>query len=132
MDIIKIIFILLAGIFIGYHNSYRTIILNCPKTMEKIIKKLIKQTARWSTAAAQDKSPLISVLHANYGMGYLMALKSIASQEQINKVSKINMQKFETEITNQQDKSTLFAAKNCPNFTKHLNTYLARIAKEKD
>ena len=129
MDIIKIIFILLAGIFIGYHNSYRTIILNCPKTMEKIIKKLIKQTARWSTAAAQDKSPLISVLHANYGMGYLMALKSIASQEQINKVSKINMQKFETEITNQQDKSTLFAAKNCPNFTKHLNTYLARIAK---
>lgn len=132
MDIIKIIFILLIGIYIGYHNSYRTIILDCPKTMETIITKLIKQTARWSTAAAQDKSPLISVLHANYGMGYLMALKSIASQEQINKVSKINMQKFETEITNQQDKSTLFAAKNCPNFTKNLNTYLARIAKEKD
>ena len=100
--------------------------------MEIIIKKLIKQTARWSTAAAQDKSPLISVLHANYGMGYLMALKSIATQEQIKKATNINMQKFEAEITNQQDKSTLFAAKNCPNFTKHLNTYLARIAKEKD
>ena len=132
MDIIKIIFILLIGIYIGYHNSYRTIILDCPKTMEIIIKKLIKQTARWSTAAAQDKSPLISVLHANYGMGYLMALKSIATQEQIKKATNINMQKFEAEITNQQDKSTLFAAKNCPNFTKHLNTYLARIAKEKD
>lgn len=132
MDIIKIIFILLIGIYIGYHNSYRTIILDCPKTMETIITKLIKQTARWSTAAAQDKSPLISVLHANYGMGYLMALKSIATQEQIKQASNINMQKFEAEITNQQDKSTLFAAKNCPNFTKHLNTYLARIAKEKD
>ena len=132
MDIIKIIFILLIGIYIGYHNSYRTIILDCPKTMETIITKLIKQTARWSTAAAQDKSPLISVLHANYGMGYLMALKSIATQEQIKQASNINMQKFEAEITNQQDKSTLFAAKNCKNFTKHLNTYLARIAKEKD
>ena len=132
MEIIKIVFILFIGIYIGYHNSYRTIILNCPKTMETIIKKLIKQTARWSTAAAQDKSPLISVLHANYGMGYLMALKSIATQEQIKQASNINMQKFEAEITNQQDKSTLFAAKNCPNFTKHLNTYLARIAKEKD
>ena len=132
MDIIKIIFILFIGIYIGYNNSYRTIILDCPKTMEIIIKKLIKQTARWSTAAAQDKSPLISVLHANYGMGYLMALKSIATQEQIKQASNINMQKFEAEITNQQDKSTLFAAKNCPNFTKHLNTYLARIAKEKD
>lgn len=71
MDIIKIIFILLIGIYIGYHNSYRTIILDCPKTMETIITKLIKQTARWSTAAAQDKSPLIYVLHATYRMGYI-------------------------------------------------------------
>ena len=132
MDIIKIILLICLGIFIGYHNSYRTIILDCPKTMERIIKTLIRQTARWSTAAAQDKSPLVSVLHANYGMGYLMALQSIATQEQIKQVTDINMQKFESEILNQQDKSTLFAAKNCPNYTKHLNTYLARIAKEKD
>ena len=65
-------------------------------------------------------------------MAVIMALKSIATQEQIKQASNINMQKFEAEITNQQDESTLFAAKNCPNFTKHLNTYLARIAKEKD
>ena len=132
MDIVKIILILCIGIFIGYHNSYKTIILDCPKTMERIIKTLIRQTARWSTAADKDKSPLVSVLHANYGMGYLMALQSVATQEQIKQVSNINMQKFETEILNQQDKSTLFAAKNCPNYTKHLNAYLARIAKEKD
>ena len=100
--------------------------------MERIIRTLIRQTARWSTAAAQDKSPLISVLHANYGMGYLMALQSVATQEQNKQVTNINMQKFETEILNQQDKSTLIAAKNCPNYTKYLNTYLARIAKEKD
>ena len=31
-----------------------------------------------------------------------------------------------------EEGDALFAAKNCPNYTKHLNTYLARIAKEKD
>ena len=59
-------------------------------------------------------------------MGYLMALQSYATQEQIKQVSNINMQKFENEIIQQQDNSTLIIiyAKNCPNYTKHLNTYL--------
>ena len=69
MKLIKIIIILLIGIFIGYHNSYRTIILNCPETIKRIINILTRQTARWSTASSQDKSPLVRVLHANYGVG---------------------------------------------------------------
>lgn len=132
MNIIQILVILLIGIYIGYNNSYRTIILDCPKTIENIIKKLIRQTARWSTASQQDKSPLVGVLHANYGVGYLMALKDIATPAKIKEVTNINMQKFESEIINQQDKATLYAAKNCPNYTKHLNLYLAKIAKEKN
>ena len=47
------------------------------------IQKLTRQAARWSTAAAQDDSPLIAVLHANYGAGYLWALKDIATAKQI-------------------------------------------------
>ena len=94
MDLIKIIIILLIGVFIGYHNSYRTVILNCPQTISRIINILTRQTARWSSASNQDKSPLVAVLHANYGMGYLMALKDIATPQQIKSVSNINMQKF--------------------------------------
>jgi hypothetical protein len=132
MDLIKIIIILLIGVFIGYHNSYRTVILNCPQTISRIINILTRQTARWSSASNQDKSPLVAVLHANYGMGYLMALKDIATPQQIKSVSNINMQKFESEIVKQQDKATLYAVKKCQNYADHLNMYLAKIAKEKD
>ena len=55
MDLIKIIIILLIGVFIGYHNSYITVILNCPQTISRIINTLTRQTARWSNASNQYK-----------------------------------------------------------------------------
>ena len=96
----------------------------------RIVNILIRQCARWSTASAQDKSPLVSVLHANYGVGYLNALKDIATESQIKEYSNINLQKFTSEVINQQDKATMYTTKQCPNYAKHLNLYLARIAKE--
>ena len=130
MDLLKILIILLIGIYIGYTNSYKNIYLDCPQTMKRIINILVRQCARWSTASGQDKSPIVSVLHANYGVGYLNALKDIATEEQIKKYTNINLQKFTTEVLNQQDKATMYTAKECPNYAKHLNLYLARIAKE--
>ena len=130
MSFLKIILILLIGIYIGYKNSYRNIYLDCPKTMERIVNILIRQCARWSTASAQDKSPIVSVLHANYGVAYLSALKDIASESQIKKYSNINLQKFTSEVLKQQDNATMYTAKQCPNYAKHLNLYLAKIAKE--
>ena len=46
---------------------------------------MIRQTSRWAVASEQDKSPMISVLHANYAVGYLQALQDIASEKEINK-----------------------------------------------
>ena len=37
----------------------------------KVVKSLLRQSARWTVAARQDKNPLIAVLHANYGAAYL-------------------------------------------------------------
>ena len=36
------------------------------KLLHKQIQVLVRQAARWSTAAKQDKSSLVAVLHANY------------------------------------------------------------------
>lgn len=47
--------------------------------------KLIRQVARWSTAGKQDKNSMIAVLHANYGAGYLWALKDIIKMDIIEK-----------------------------------------------
>ena len=47
------------------------------------IETLIRQASRWSVAAQQDDSPIIALLHANYGAGYLWALKDIATDQEI-------------------------------------------------
>jgi hypothetical protein len=130
MELLKIMFILIIGIYIGSYINIKE--HQCSKRLKNIINTLIRQSARWSTASGQDKSPIIAVLHANYGVGYLSALKEIVTEEEIKQYSGINLQKFSKQIIQQQDKATLYAVKNCKNYAKDLNPYLAKIAKEKD
>ena len=100
------------------------------KLHNTMIKKLVRQTARWSTAASQDDNPVIAVLHANYAAGYLWALKDIASDNEIEKASNIKMMKFQKNIIDTQDKVNKKLVKLCPNFIKTDNPYLAKIGGE--
>ena len=96
---------------------------------EKLIKILVRQASRWSTAAKQDKNSMIAVLHANYGAAYLWALKDIASSEQIKLATGIDVLKFEREIVNTQDQVTTRMAELCPKYAPELS-YLSSIGKE--
>ena len=96
----------------------------------KIIKKLLRQTARWSTAATQDESPLIAVLHAYYCTGSLWALKDIASNKDIKTATNVDMTEFEKHVVSIQDSTTKNLSKVCPEFSKTDNEYLARIGGE--
>ena len=58
------------------------IMQNKTRGMKSSIEKLIRQSARYATAAQRDKSPVIAVLHANYAAAYLYALKDIARSEE--------------------------------------------------
>jgi len=80
------------------------------------IKTLIRQASRWSIAAQQDESPLIALLHANYGAGYLWALKDIASDREIYEATGINVLKFKKKIIDIQDGATKKVSKMCPQF----------------
>jgi hypothetical protein len=75
--------------------------------LHNIITKIVKESARWSIATEQDRTPMISVLHSNYGAGYLWALKDIATSEQIKNATGINVLEFEKQVTDIQDKSTM-------------------------
>ncbi len=101
--------------------------ISCDKT--SIIKTLLRQSARWSTAAEQDENPMIAILHANYGAGYLWALKDIATDNEIEETGKINILQFRDEIVKVQDEATLKMVKTCPNFAPK-KSYLTEIAKE--
>jgi hypothetical protein len=102
---------------------------NSQKMLNNIISTLVRQASRWSTAAEQDESPLIAVLHANYGAGYLWALKDIASNDQIESATGINSFKFEKEITTIQDDTTTNLVKICPRFAPK-SSYLTKLGGE--
>lgn len=79
---------------------------NKTRGMKSSIEKLIRQSARYATAAQQDKSPVIAVLHANYAAACLYALKDIASNSQIHNATGIDVKKFTQHVTNVQDMVT--------------------------
>jgi hypothetical protein len=128
----KFIHGLIFGIVIMYilNEIKKKCILSTSKSeLVTIIQILSRQAARWSTAAEQDESPLVAVLHANYGAGYLWALKDIANTEQINAATGIDMLKFEREIVSAQDNATKRMVKLCPDFGPK-RTYLTQIGGE--
>lgn len=102
---------------------------NYKEKYENAIKTLVRQAARWSTASVQDENVMISVLHANYGAGYLWALLDIAEPNEINKITGINIQKFKSSIVNAQDSASKKMIKVCPNFAPK-TSYLTKIAGE--
>ena len=102
---------------------------NNNKKIKFIAKKLIRQAARWSTAAKQDNNSMIAVLHANYGAAYLWALKEIINNDIIEKNTGINMMKFESEIVKIQDEATKKMAKLCPKYAPE-PSYLTSLSGE--
>ena len=99
------------------------------KLQNEAISILVRQAARWSTAAQQDKSYLIAVLHANYGAGYLWALKDIATSEQIYEATGVNLLEFEKEIVSIQDEITKRVMMECPSYGPP-RSYLTQVGGE--
>lgn len=91
-----------------YNNNY--------DLLKKNIQTLVRQAARWSTAAKQDDSSMIAVLHANYGAGYLWAVKDIATDDQIAKAAGIDIRTFENEIIKIQDQATVRMSQLCSDY----------------
>lgn len=100
-------------------------------TRKEMLEKLVRQASRWSLAAQQDETPLIAVLHANYGAGYLWAIKDVYSDQEIESVlgSREMRMKFEKQIISIQDKATRDTVKACPEFSGQVS-FLSKIAGE--
>ena len=126
---------LIIGILIGFISMYiinqiinKCWISNDTKSFHiELIKKLVRQTARWSTAAIQDDNPIIAVLHANYSTGYLWALKDIATDQEIYDSTGLDIIKFKQKIIDIQDKSTRRVSKACPDFLGDIDEYLLKV-----
>ena len=84
-----------------------------PSSLDKQIRILYRQTARYAVASAQDESSVIKTLHANYAMGYLMALKDIATAGDFKRATGTDIVLFESKITRIQDSSTVNLVSKC-------------------
>lgn len=116
---------LIATIFILY-----LIMKNKTRGVNKAIEKLVRQSARYAVAAQQDESPVIALLHANYGAAYLYALKEFATDSQIHNATGIDVRKFKEHVTNVQDMVTKKTSEKCPDFIGEVDVYLAEIGGE--
>jgi len=116
---------LIAAIFVLF-----LMMQNKTRGMNKSIEKLVRQSARYATAAQQDASPVIAVLHANYAAAYLYALKDIATESQIHNATGIDVKKFKERITNVQDMVTRKTSEKCPEFVGEVDIYLAQVGGE--
>ncbi|AOM63441.1 hypothetical protein [Heterosigma akashiwo virus 01] len=99
------------------YRCYKSIVsVTNSSNVKTIAKVLTRQISRWSLAATQDKNPMVKLLHANYGAGYLWALKDILTEKQIEKYTGINLKEFEQKIVSIQDEATKRVSSLCPEF----------------
>jgi hypothetical protein len=92
----------------------------------EILRSLLRQAARWTTAAQQDQNPLIRMLHANYGMAYITALRQVANDAEILELTGVDAMEAEKEIAGTQDWAVQTFAAYVPELVPE--SKLARVA----
>jgi hypothetical protein len=113
-----LIILLLVLVFLVFRES--------SSDNDKQIRILYRQTARYAVASLQDDSAVIKTLHANYAMGYLMALKDLATTDQFSRATGDNLLSFERKIAAIQDASTVNLVGDCPDLIPDVDPVLLR------
>ena len=113
MNIFVGIIVLIFGYFIFV---YLKKLCKDGKDKSRIISRIMRGSARWALASKQDKSPLVAVLHANYGCAYLWALKDVFNDYEIRSATGIDVIQFQNKITDIQDTATKRMTNLCPTY----------------
>ena len=118
MNEVVLVILLIVLVFLVFRES--------SSDNEKQIRILYRQTARYAVASLQDDSAVIKTLHANYAMGYLMALKDLATTDQFARATGDNLLSFERKIAAIQDASTVNLVGDCPDLIPDVDPVLLR------
>lgn len=121
------LYIIIFSVFLYF--VYQLIYSKKFASRQDMIRKLIRQSARFSVASRSDRTSLISVLHSNYGATYMFALKDLFSDKEIEDVigSEELRKKFESKIIEIQDNATKNVVKHCPQYTDEIG-FLTKLA----
>lgn len=83
-------------------------------SLDAVIRELGRQAVRWRIAALQDAEPAVAVLHANYAVAYALALRQVAEDDEIQRVTGKTGKKLQDEAAMAQDRAAKMLAARCP------------------
>ena len=61
-----------------------------PENLGRQVKTLVVKSLQYNAEAQQDDNPIFSLLHTNYALSFLSVARTIASDDQIQKLVKVN------------------------------------------
>jgi hypothetical protein len=112
ISILIVAIVILILISVGTSTGTSVSILDKKTT----IKKLVRQASRYLYSSKQDNEPMIAILHANYGWGYLMALTDLFTSEEIEKASGVSISYLRSEAEKIQEDAVKRAIVKCPQY----------------
>jgi|SRR6056300_717723 hypothetical protein len=101
---------------------------NTKRGRAKTVDTLMKRSAKYATMAQQDGSPMHGVVHANHAMAYLNAAGDIASPQEIQDATGIDLKVFRERVLAVQHEVTQKTIEKCPQFKGDVDLYLSSIA----
>jgi hypothetical protein len=99
---------------------------------EHAVWTLYRQSARYLVASLQDESEVIRVLHANYAMGYLLAIKDVVTDSEFERITGVSLAVFEDKVVAAQDEATMKLVKQCPDLVPLRDEILLRAIYSRD
>jgi hypothetical protein len=99
---------------------------------EQAVWTLYRQSARYLVASLQDESEVIRVLHANYAMGYLLAIKDVVTDSEFERITGVRRADFEHKIVAAQDIATGLLVKQRPELMPLKDEMLVRAIYSRD
>ena len=99
---------------------------------DQAVRSLYRQSARYVVASLQDESEVIRVLHANYAMGYLLAIKDVTTDVDFERITGERLADFEDKVVAAQDVATKLLIKQRPDLMPLKDEMLVRAIYSRD
>jgi hypothetical protein len=85
------------------------------KRFDKKLKDLVQEAQRWSATSTQDTDPLVALMHATYGMGYLRVARTMASDADIERACNLRLDEFAAALSDAQHSAMQNVTGQCSN-----------------
>ena len=115
----------LAAVLLVWRNRNGTM-------SDQAVRSLYRQSARYVVASLQDESEVIRVLHANYAMGYLLAIKDVTTDVDFERITGERLADFEDKVVAAQDVATKLLIKQRPDLMPLKDEMLVRAIYSRD